>query len=298
MASGVTVTPTYAADGTVTAVASPGAGDVSVTGTLSAETSGGTPGTLLVQGGMGSGTVTLGPTAVLDASAPNGGNGGAITVNAHTVVLDEIAPLNVSAPSGTPGRVSIDPAITDVGTASALETIDGSQSAYLNNASVCIALTANIDMETGTTPYSWIPLGTSSTSAFTGTFNGNGHTVSGYTITATGNNGTGFIGYLGSGGTVENLGVSGTVNGGSYCLVGGVVGINFGTVEKSYNTGSVSGGGSYIGGVIGDNDSGTVTNVTNTGSVTGGSGSNDVGGGIGASISGTVDYSTNTGTVK
>jgi len=210
LAAGSTVTPLTTTGVSSLSVATTGGGLVDDSGIVSAETLNGKTGTILLQSGMGSGTTTLESTAVLDASAPNGGNGGNITVNGHTVVLDETAPLNVSAPYGTPGTVTIDPTVTDVGTASALEAIDTSQSTYLNNSSVCISLTTNINLA----GYSWTPLGTSSTSAFTGTFNGNGYTVSGYTITASGNHGTGFIGNLGSGGKVEKLGVAGTVNGG------------------------------------------------------------------------------------
>ena len=301
LAAGATVTPILTTGGSSLSVATTGGGLVDDSGIVSAETVGGKTGTVILQSGMGSGTTTLESTAVLDASAPNGGNGGAITVNGYKVVLDELAPLNVSAPSGTPGKVTIDPTVTDVGTASALEAIDSSQSTYLNNSSVCIALTANIDLKSGSTPYNWTPLGDESSSStyFTGTFNGNGHLVSGYTITATNSYGIGFIGYLGSGGIVKNLGVSGTIST-SASYVGGIVGLNCsGTVETSYNRGSVTGlsGSSYLGGVVGFN-TGTVETSYNTGTV---SGHDDVGGVVGYNYTGdpagTVEYSYNTGTV-
>ena len=304
LAAGSTVTPLTTTGVSSLSVATTGGGQVDDSGIISVETVGGKTGTILLQSGMGSGTTTLEPTAVLDASAPNGGNGGNITVDGHTVVLDETAPLNVSAPYGTTGTITIDPTYTYVGTASALETIDSSQTSYLNTSSVCIVLTANIDLASGSTPYNWVPLGTSSTSAFSGTFNGNGHTVSGYTIgTSTSNYSgcdVGFIGYLGAGGTVMNLGVEGTVYA-SGVNVGGVVGYNyFGTVEHSYNTGAVSGY-ANVGGVVGYNYAGTVKCSYNTGTV---SGVGNVGGVVGCNngidfptMAGVVEISYNTGAV-
>ena len=301
LAAGASVVPLYSgSSSSLSGVVTTGAGGVLDSGVISAETVNGQPGKIVLQGGMGSGTTTLTSTAVIDASAPNGGNGGEIVVNGQTVVLDMTTPLNFSAPFGTKGTISIDPTTTDVGTAAALEAIDSSQSTYLNNANVCILLTANINLG----GYAWVPLGNGSSSAnyFIGTFNGAGYVVSNYTITASAGD-AGFIGYLGSGGVVKNLGVSGTVNGGSYNCIGGVVGINYGTVEYSYNTGSVSGSsGNDVGGVVGCNK-GTVEYSYNTGSVSGpsSSGGSGVGcyiGGVVGNNAGTVEYSYNTGAVS
>ena len=125
--------------------------------------------------------------------------------------------------------------------------------------------------------------------------------VSGYTIgTSTksysANCDAGFIGTLGSGGKVENLGVSGTIYASSNA-VGGVVGYNgSGTVESSYNTGSVTGH-RYVGGGVGDNcgTGAIVENSSNTGKV---SGACFVGGVVGYNHSGKVEYSYNTGSVS
>ena len=269
LAAGTTVTPLATTGVSSLSVATTGGGLVDDSGIVSAETVDGKTGTILLESGMGSGTTTLASTAVLDASAPNGGNGGNITINANTVTLDNLAPLNVSAPYGKPGTVMIDPSTINTDVASCLETIDGNgtasnQSGYLADT---INLTGNIDLESGSTLYSWTPLGNVST-PFTGTFNGNGHTVSGYTITATGNM-TGFIGALGSTGKVENLGVTGTVDGGTYSSIGGLVGgNNGGTISNSYATGTVSGS-SGVGGLVGGNNGGTISNSYATGTVSG-----------------------------
>ncbi len=295
MASGKMVTLSQTS-GSSFSVMTSGGGSVDDSGVVSAETVGGRTGQIVLQSGMDSGTTTLESTAVLDASAPNGGNGGQIVINASGVVLDNTEPINVSAPYGTKGTVRVDPnyilsgTTLDICNAAGLEYLDGNQSSYLSDT---INLEANMNLGGS---YSWTPLGNSS-SSFTGTFNGNGYAMGGYTIGTLGNkysgNDVGFIGYLGSGGKVENLGVSGTIYAsGDY--VGGVVGFNNGgTVETSYNTGSVNGA-FYVGGVVGFNNGGTVETSYNTGSV---SGSSYVGGVVGWVCSGNVETSFNTGSV-
>ena len=285
-------------------VVSTGGGNVLDSGVIRAENADGTPGQVVLEAGMGSGTTTLTQSAVLDASAPNGGNGGNVTLNGSGVILNNVTPVDVSSAQGTPGTVTIDPnysisgSIFDACDAAGLEYLDANQSSYLADT---VNLMASVNLATGSNPYAWTPLGNGSSSAsyFTGTFNGNGHTVSGYTITATAND-AGFIGGLGSGGIVENLGVAGTVTGGSFDNIGGVVGENSGTVESSWNTGSVGGGtGFNIGGVVGRNFYGTVETSYNTGNIgASGSGSFNVGGVVGDNLHGTVEDSYNTGSVS
>ena len=163
---------------------------------------------------------------------------------------------------------------------------------------------------------SWTPIGTSS-QPFTGTLDGDGHSVSGIYVNSEADF-QGLVGFLGSGGTLQNLGVKASyIKGGSY--VGGVCGENQGTVTNCYNSGSVTG--VYrVGGLCGDNYYGTQNNCYNTGSVTGrdmvgglcgmngsivtncyntGSvaGTNSVGGVCGSNMWGTVTNCYNTGSV-
>ena len=147
---------------------------------------------------------------------------------------------------------------------------------------------------------SWTPIGSDSR-RYTGTFDGNGHTISGlYIKNTTSDYYQGLFGYVDQGGTVQNLSVSGTVNS-SY--VGGVVGLNSGNVENCYNTGTVtgtvsaSGNSSVVGGVVGYNN-GSVTNCYNTGTVTGTVSSDYVGGVVGRNFGGTVENCYNTGSVS
>ena len=190
-------------------------------------------------------------------------------------------------------------------------------------------LTADIDLSSvcgealddGT---SWIPIGSIS-NKYTGTFDGNGKTISGLYINSKATD-QGLFGFVGSEGTVQNLTVSGSVSGGSY--VGGVVGYNNGgtvtgcifsgsgtvsgsdhvggvvgwnssdvNVTNCYNIGSVSGSASYVGGVVGYNQSGSsVTTCYNTGTV---SGSDHVGGVVGSNGSnGSIEKCHNTGKVS
>ena len=140
----------------------------------------------------------------------------------------------------------------------------------------------------------WEPIGTSESTAYTGTFDGNGKTISGLYIDSSTNN-QGLFGYVGSGGIVKDLSVSGSVSGNRN--VGGVVGYNTGgTVTGCIFSGSgtVTGTGDYVGGVVGYNG-GIVENCynTGTGSVNGSADSRNVGGVVGYS-SGSVKNCYNT----
>ena len=138
---------------------------------------------------------------------------------------------------------------------------------------------------------SWTPIGTS-LAPFTGTFDGQGHRITGLYINASDSSYQGLFGYMsGTNSAVRNLTVSGTVSGNSY--VGGVVGENSGTVENCSNTGEVSGEGS-VGGVVGENN-GTVENCSNTGKV---SGTDTSAGGVVGENNGIVENCSNTGEVS
>ena len=184
-------------------------------------------------------------------------------------------------------------------------------------------LTEDIDLssvcseENGT----WTPIGTD-INPYRGTFNGDGHTISGLYIKFTADY-QGLFGYVGSEGAVKDLSVSGSVsvsgseyvggiagqNGGritdcdftgsvtsSGNFVGGVVGWNLssGNVENCYNTDSVNVSGSCVGGVVGLNH-GPVKNCYNTGEV---SATSNVGGVVGYNINSTVENCYNIGEVS
>ena len=163
----------------------------------------------------------------------------------------------------------------------------------------------------------WTPIGSDWKIEFSGTFDGQGHTVSGIYINSENYYYHGLFGY--NEGTIKNIGVtesyikgihyvggvcgrndagtisncynSGTVNG-SDDYVGGVCGNNSGTISNCYNSGTVNGN-SYVGGVCGRNYSGTISDCYNSGNV---SGSEYIGGVCGSGA--TISYCYNTGTVS
>jgi hypothetical protein len=157
-----------------------------------------------------------------------------------------------------------------------------------NGNSVYYQQTENLDLSAyANWPSIWSDY---SSTMFTAAFDGNGHTITNLTISLdVGTYGRGLFDYIGIGGVIKNIALSGTVTGDSY--VGGVAGYNSGTITNCSFTGTVTGGGG-VGGVAGHN-SGTITASYNTGTVTGDNGV----GGVAGSNGGTITASRNTGTV-
>ena len=134
-----------------------------------------------------------------------------------------------------------------------------------------ITLDKNIDL----TGKVWTPIGTDYDNAYTGTFDGGGHTITGLTIT-TKDQFVGLFGYLNRAGTVKNVvmeGIQITSNHGS-SQAGGVVGFSRGTIENCSVSGSVSGT-VYVGGVVGAQWGGSITGCSSSATV---KGTVDVGG--------------------
>lgn len=80
---------------------------VNNTGVIQAQTIGNRNGTILLLGDMQSGTMNVGGT--LDASAPNGGNGGFIETSAAHVNIKDDVRVTTAAPQGLMGTWLIDP---------------------------------------------------------------------------------------------------------------------------------------------------------------------------------------------
>ena len=134
----------------------------------------------------------------------------------------------------------------------------------------------------------WTPIGKSSHCVYTGTFNGNGHTISGLYFNKPKAYNVGLFGYIGANGKISNVGVLDSyfqfgANGGGVCgrnekgklqncfnsstvignveshyyaATGGVCGHNEdgGIIENCFNEGTVSGIGCNVGGVCGYNE--------------------------------------------
>lgn len=137
----------------------------------------------------------------------------------------------------------------------------------------------------------WTPIGKSGTyTAFKGIFDGDGHTISGMSVSGSINANYGLFGYV-DGGTIKNLTVEGTititVNGSSSYGIGGIVG-NFagtsGTIENCVSNVTITGGqnaGGIAGYVSGGYSSATkaIRSCANLGSIT--TNSNNAGGIVG-----------------
>ena len=155
-----------------------------------------------------------------------------------------------------------------------------------------ITLTADIDLK----GIDWTPIGKDGNKAYTGTFDGNGKTITGLTVTGsykyaglfgdidengtvknvvledvqiTSDNSSGSVGGVAgdSWGTIENCSVSGSVSGTTFA--GGVVGSQWGGSITGCNTSATVKGEAYVGGIAGETNYGaTLTACYATGSVT------------------------------
>ena len=128
-----------------------------------------------------------------------------------------------------------------------------------------ITLTDDIDL----TGIDWTPIGTSFSNSYTGTFEGNGKTITGLTVTGS-DQYVGLFGYIGSGGTVKNVvleGVQITSDNSSGC-VGGVVGWSYGNIEYCSVSGSVSST-VFADGVVGNQSGGSITGCNSSATVKG-----------------------------
>lgn len=146
----------------------------------------------------------------------------------------------------------------------------------------------------------WTPIVSSSDyyKQYTGTFDGQGHTISGLYVNDNNTKSVGFFGNLGNGGIIRNVGVKDSYfyNGKSSGNVGGVCGYNSNvTIENCYNertTVSGTGNGTSIGGVCGNNNINTIKNCYNIGDVSGGNNNYDIayiGGVCGSNNNGTIE---------
>ncbi len=184
-------------------------------------------------------------------------------------------------------------------------------------------LTADIDLGGEENP--WTPIGSGENRAFTGTFDGDGHTISGLYINSN-DDVAGLFGYVGRGGMIKGLTVEGeiTVSGSDLC-VGGIAGFVDGTevsemsvltdsddsgtgiidctsnvtINVTYN----GSGGLSVGGIVGSCGRADISGCENYGdvSVVGASESGidvNIGGIVGYSYSSTLSNCSNTGAVS
>ena len=128
-----------------------------------------------------------------------------------------------------------------------------------------ITLTADIDLK----GIDWTPIGKDDNKAYTGTFDGNGKTITGLTVTGS-DQYAGLFGYIGSGGTVKNVVLEDVqiTSDNSSGYAGGVAGDSWGTIENCSVSGSVSGT-TFAGGVVGSQWGGSITGCNSSATVKG-----------------------------
>ncbi|MDD2359064.1 MAG: X2-like carbohydrate binding domain-containing protein [Syntrophaceticus schinkii] len=149
---------------------------------------------------------------------------------------------------------------------------------------------ADIDLSSYHTDGGWIPIGVSG-SSFTGTFNGNGKTISNLTINRSTTDYVGLFGVTGATAQIQNMKLENTnVTGKQY--TGALVGRNEGTITDSYATGAVTGAGTYVGGLVGFNTK-AISGSYTTGTVNG----QQRTGGLAGENGGTITNSYATGAV-
>ena len=130
-----------------------------------------------------------------------------------------------------------------------------------------ITLTADIDLS----GIDWTPIGIDYNHQYTGTFDGNGKTITGLTVT-TSDQYAGLFGYIETGGTVKNVVLEGVqiTSDNSLGYVGGVAGYSYGNIEYCSVSGSVSVSGiSDVGGVVGYQVGGSITGCSSSATVKG-----------------------------
>ena len=149
-------------------------------------------------------------------------------------------------------------------------------------------LTENIGTETA-------PVTTAIDGSFTGTFDGDGHTIT-LNITASGNN-TGLFSQIAAGGTVKNVITAGTLIGTGKSYIGGIAGKCDGTIDKCGNTATVKGK-IGVGGIVGQVDAttATISNCYNAGEIT--ATSRQAGGIVGSAQWATIRACVNYGTIS
>ncbi len=137
-----------------------------------------------------------------------------------------------------------------------------SQNCALDTWSQGRAVTLAADLDLAGSGFSPIP-------TFGGTFDGQGHTISGLNLTADGS-AAGLFRYIQAGGTVTRLRVTGIVAPGEGpSQVGGIAGVNRGHIVDCEFEGSVRGE-EQVGGIVGLNDlSGEISGCRSAGHVTG-----------------------------
>jgi surface protein len=169
--------------------------------------------------------------------------------------------------------------ITQIYTETDLRTLATEVRGGNNYAGITVYLMNDITMSST----AFDPIGFSG-KGFSGTFDGQGYTISSININNSDDKGTGLFGYTNESGVVKNVRLTGTIvggsdtTGGSSMYAGSIVGYHKGLIENCINECSVTGRrpgmpasglvNTYnVGGIVGCLDGGTIRNTINKGTV-------------------------------
>lgn len=169
-----------------------------------------------------------------------------------------------------------------------------SESVNSGNNDICAELQGNIDLSGN----EWSQIGTAA-NPYIGRLAGNGYEISGISEGADSGTYHGMFGYIGAGGEVRNLTVSGTVSSSeSSGYAGGIAGYNEGTIAECVANIVVSGK-KYAGGIAGYN-AGKITACINNGNISSVASYSytDGIGGIAGYNKGEISYSANNGNIS
>lgn len=226
---------------------------------------------------------------------------GAITDSAGTLKLQlptatEYAAEAPAGESGTDYVLDTNAKTLTIKTAKGAAFWSASGASYLD---YTVSLAKDIDVS----GFQWSPVGyryTGSNYFFTGTFDGQGHTITGLTVNVAPSTSISAAGLFGmSSGTIQNVGLIdcnvSTDSGSTWgAAAGGIVGqMQGGAVTNCYSSGmvsaSASSGNTMGGGVTGSMAGSIITNCYSTATVSAsGNGTNSAGGIVGSKSSGTV----------
>ena len=144
------------------------------------------------------------------------------------------------------------------------QLMDWAEEVRNGNYSLDCTLAADITL-TG----NWTPVGINFANSYTGTFDGNNHTIRGLTVKGS-DEYAGLFGYIGSGGTVKNVKLADVqiTSDHQYANVGGVAGYSQGNIENCSVSGSVSSNYS-AGGVVAQQFGNSITGCSSSATVKG-----------------------------
>ena len=225
------------------------------------------------------GKVTVTPGSTIESGIFNGEviNNGTITGGVFNRTVSGSGIINGGTFNGTPARVTGNGTETDpyqINTAAGLKWFRDkvNDAKTKEETKICAVLKANIDLKNE----EWTPIGigngTENTGApidfpYSGTFDGNGHTISGLNVNYRNKNGGLFCYVMNA--TIKNLTVAGSVthSSGDGVAYGGIVGCaDSSTIENCTNRCTVTGNW-YAGGIVGWSADSDIIGCANFGNI-------------------------------